>query len=152
MKLTTISILALTVTAWTSADLRAAEAVQRAMFTGFQALPDTSAQTHARDREREERYAALECQNERIFAIVNYYEHGLFRLSWGLDDQVMDDDIPVMRHDWGIRETFTGKGIILDLPEKSPGSDMTPRIGALRVSNPIPKLWRGLRCVLHGAD
>jgi len=131
MKLTTISILALTVTLWRATDLRA---------------------DGASTPERDERYAALECQNERIFAVVNYHYHGLFRLSWGLDDQVIDDNVPVMRHDWGVRETFTGKGIILDLPEKSPGADMAPRIGELKISNPIPKLWRGLRCVLHGAD
>ena len=130
MKLTNISILAVLVAAW----------IHSKAHANVLGIPD-----------RQERYAALECQNHEIFAIVNYYEHGIFRLSWGQEEKIIADDIPVMRHDWGVRETFTGKGIILDLPEKNPATGDAPRVGELKISKPVPKLWRDLRCVLHDA-
>jgi hypothetical protein len=147
MKLTTISILAVIITLWNTDNLRATT-IPRSTESTTTLIPGTV----TRPDDYEERYAALECQNEQIFAVVNFYKHGLFRLSWGIDDQVIEADRPVTRHSWGVHETFTGHGITLNLPESTPDNDYIPRLGDLRVSRPRVQLWRGLRCLLHGAD
>ena len=33
-----------------------------------------------------ERYAALECQKDRLFVVVNFFRDYQYRLSWGIDD------------------------------------------------------------------
>lgn len=127
--------------------------IHRIIFTAMFILlrPD---QTHAAESNnpRKERFAALECQDNGVFAIINFFPDRTYSLTWGRDDQVIAADVPVTRHDWGVSEIFAGKGVHLTLPVSRAESSISPRLGELRVKKPVHGEWTGLRCLLHGAD
>jgi hypothetical protein len=101
---------------------------------------------------RVERYAALECQNDAVFAIVNFYPDRTLLLSWGRGDTVIGVDIAVQLGLGGGVERYTGLGVSLSLPVL-PGIDSTvPRMGDLTVAESGVAPWPRLRCLLFGAD
>jgi hypothetical protein len=99
-----------------------------------------------------ERYAALECQKDRLFVVVNFFRDYQYRLSWGIDDVLHGDNIEVTRHNWGVIETFASPKVKLDLPVSRGGEDQKPRPGILYTEEPVPQIWETLQCVMLEAD
>ena len=100
--------------------------------------------------ERQERFAALECQNELVFALVNFYPDRTLLLSWGTGDSLKEIDIPVQRTTDTKREIFTGKQTRLEVILNPHLPSTTPREGQLQVKD--QPTWKGLRCLLYGPD
>ena len=100
--------------------------------------------------ERQERFAALECQNELVFALVNYYPDRTLLLSWGNGDILKEIDIPVRRVADTQREVFAGEQIRLEVSLNPHLPSTNPREGRLQVKDHPP--WKGLRCLLYGPD
>ena len=101
---------------------------------------------------RMERYAALECQNDLAFAIVNFYSDQTLMLSWGQRDELIGVDIKVLRAVTAGVERYTGQGAQLTLPVMV-GVDSTQiRFGELSVAQSGFVPWGPLRCLLFEAD
>ena len=100
--------------------------------------------------ERQERFAALECQNEMVFSIVNFYPDRTLLLSWGTGDVLKEIDIPVQRIADTQREVYAGKQIRLEVSLNPHLPSTTPREGRLQVKD--QPTWKGLRCLLYGPD
>jgi hypothetical protein len=100
--------------------------------------------------ERQQRFAALECQNELVFALVNFYPDRTLLLSWGTGDILKEIDIPVQRIADTQREVFAGERIRLEVSLNPHLPSTTPREGRLQVKDHPP--WKGLRCLLYGPD
>ncbi len=99
-----------------------------------------------------ERFAALECQNNEAFVIINFYPGNLFKLSWGYDLNLEVEDLLVTQsfeHGW---EIYRGNGIYLRLPSRPGGASNDVRIGSLNSRKPVRLIQGSLRCLLHGAD
>jgi len=101
-------------------------------------------------KERQDRFAALECQNELVFALVNFYPDRTFLLSWGTGDSLKEIDIPVQRTTDTKREIFTGQQTRLEVSLHPHQPSTTHREGQLQVNEKPP--WKGLRCLLYGPD
>jgi hypothetical protein len=99
-----------------------------------------------------ERYAALECQKDRLFVLINFFRDHQYTLSWGIDDVLYEDNIEVTRHNWGVVETFASPKVRLDLPAARDGEDHRPRPGTLYTEEPVPQIWQTLQCVMLEAD
>lgn len=99
---------------------------------------------------RQDRFAALECQNELVFAIVNFYPDRTLLLSWGTGDILKEIDIPVQRIADTQREVFTGVQIRLAVSLNPHLPSTTPREGRLQVKDQLT--WNGLRCLHYGPD
>ena len=99
-----------------------------------------------------ERYAALECQDDHIFVIVNFYPHKIFKLSWGIDDELIKADIPVSQISTEKLEIYSGEGVRLQLPREFGRDSHAIRIGTLQTKSKPQAKYDGLRCILHGAD
>lgn len=99
-----------------------------------------------------ERYAALECQNEKNFAIVNFYPGRIFKLSWGEDDQLVQADLPVHQSIKSGVETYKNNEVLLTIPVMKDSDPETSRIGMLYTTHEGKLRFMRLRCLLHGAD
>jgi hypothetical protein len=99
-----------------------------------------------------ERYAALECQKDGAFVIVNFYPDRTLQLTWGKNDEITEADINVNRAHSADREIYTGQNLSLSLSVGGGENSITPRIGEFRVSSPTDVTWPDLRCFLYGAD
>ena len=108
--------------------------------------------TFGADLDFPERYAALECQDDHIFVIVNFYPHKIFKLSWGIDDELIKADIPVSQISTEKLEMYSGEGVHLQLPREFGRDSHAIRIGTLQTMSKPQAKYDGLRCILHGAD
>jgi len=99
-----------------------------------------------------DRYAALECQNNGAFVLVNFYPDGIFQLTWGKDDRTIQEDVIVTRSYSVGREIYKGENLTLSLPAGGIENSMTPRIADFAVESSSPIYWQDLRCFLYGAD
>lgn len=99
-----------------------------------------------------ERYAALECQNEKNFAIVNFYPGRIFKISWGEDDQLVQADLPVHQSIKSGIESYKNNEVLLTIPVMKDSDPETSRIGMLYTTHEGKLRFMRLRCLLHGAD
>ena len=101
---------------------------------------------------RQERYAALECQNNEVFAIVNFYPDHTLKLSWGRGDTVIGEDVQVQQAlERGV-EMYSGLGVQLRLPVLAGIDSTEPRMGDLTVAQSGVASWPQLRCLLYAED
>jgi hypothetical protein len=112
----------------------------------------SSGSVQASEEPRVERFAALECQDQGIFVLVNFFPHKVFKLSWGIDDDLIDTDIPVLRTVHESHEIFEGGGIKLKLLIAAGGDSVAVRRGQLLTNKCRLRSFDSLRCLLHGAD
>lgn len=113
---------------------------------------DAKAATSSFTASDQERYAALECQNEQIFIIVNFYYGRIYKLSWGSDDKVVVADQIVHRSMIDNLEIFENADFELSLPEAFGRDSIQLRIGNFKIRKTGQREWNHLRCLLHGAD
>ena len=99
-----------------------------------------------------ERYAALECQNNGAFVLVNFFPDRTYQLTWGVDDKITEEDISVKRVHSADREIYASQNLSLSLPVGGAENSTLPRIAEFRALHPSPITWSDLRCLLYGAD
>lgn len=101
---------------------------------------------------RLERYAALECQNNEVFAIVNFYPDHTLKLSWGRAYTVIGEDVAVQQTLEGGVEMYSGLGVQLRLPALDGIDSTVHRMGDLTVAQSGVASWPQLRCLLYAED
>lgn len=100
----------------------------------------------------ESRYAALECQNVTRFVIVNFYPGGIFKLTFGVNDEVLRADKPVTREITRQAEIFAGKDLRLVLPLATDETAHRERVGHFLSTDAQFTADEELDCLLHSAD
>ena len=108
--------------------------------------------SHTLKADTRERYAALECQDQGAFVLLNFYPDQTYQLTWGRDDKITQEDVKVNRlYSVGV-EVYAGENLRLSLPIGGGETSTVPRIAEFQAIHPTPVIWRTLRCFLYGAD